>query len=86
VAIKALQSTSINGMIRLFISADGNTYFLLREISVPQTTQSGFEPSYKDVVEMNFNLQPDYVLGVATQNSESFGITVEAESWSYPIS
>jgi hypothetical protein len=85
VTIKALGSTSINGMIRLFISPDGTTYTLLREIPIPQTTQSAYEPSYKQVIEMDFNLEPDYVIGAATQNGESFGITIEGEEWSYPI-
>jgi hypothetical protein len=30
-------------------------------------------------------LQAAYVLGASTENGESFGITVEAEDWSYPI-
>jgi hypothetical protein len=85
VTIKALGSTSINGMIRLFISPDGTTYTLLREIPIPQTTQSAYEPSYKQVIEMDFNLEPNYVIGAATQNGESFGITIEGEEWSYPI-
>lgn len=86
ITIKALQSTSINGMIRVFLSADGGaTFSLMREVPVPQTTQSGFDPSFKQVIEMNFNLQAGHIIGVSTQNSESFGVTVEAESWSYPI-
>ncbi len=86
IVIKALQSTSINGMIRIFLSADaGSTFTLMREIQVPQTTQSGFDPSYKQIVELNYNLQPGYVIGMSTQNPESFAVTVEAESWSYPI-
>lgn len=85
VTIKALQSTSINGAIRIFISPDGIQYTLIREIMVPQTQQGAYTPSYKQVVDMGFNLQAGYVLGVSTQLTEAFGVTIEGESWSYPI-
>ncbi len=84
--VKALQSTSINGMIRVFVSNDGGTtYFLMKEIRVPQTTQSAFEPSFKNIVDLNFYLQPGYIIGLSTQNNEKFGVTIEGEEWSYPI-
>jgi len=86
ITIKALGSTSINGMIRLFISDDaGVTWNLMREIQVPQTTQSAYQPSWKQAVNLDLRIAPGYLLGVATQNGESFGITIEGESWSYPI-
>jgi hypothetical protein len=86
ITIKALGSTSINGMIRLFISSDsGTTYNLMREIEVPQTTQSAYEPSWKQVLDMQYNLNEGYIIGASTQNAEKFGVTVEAEEWSYPI-
>jgi len=85
VTVKALGSTSINGAIRLFISPNGQAWTLMREVMIPQTTQSAFEPSYKQVVALDFNLQPDYELGASTQNGEPFAITVEGEEWSYPI-
>lgn len=87
ITIKALQSTSINGAIRIFISPDaGVTYLLMKEVMVPQTTQSAYEPAYKQVIDLDYNLTADYIIGVSTQNSEAFGITVESESWTYPIS
>ena len=87
ITIKAAQSTSINGMIRLFISIDnGDTYNLMREIQVPQTTQSAYEPSWKQVIDMDYYLAPGAILAASTQNGEMFILTVEAESWSYPIS
>ncbi|GAA4467026.1 hypothetical protein GCM10023093_22110 [Nemorincola caseinilytica] len=87
ITIKALQSTSINGAIRIFISNDGGTsFYLMKEVMVPQTTQSAYEPSYKQVIDMDYYLAPGYVIGVTTQNAEAFGITVESEAWSYPIS
>lgn len=86
ITIKALQSTSDNGMIRLFISPDGATYSLLKEITIPQSTQSSFEPSFKVVLEEDLSLQQGYSLGAATQLAQSFALTVEGLSWSYPIS
>ncbi len=86
ITIKAAQSTSINGMIRLFISTDGRgTYNLMREIPVPQTIQSAYEPSWKHIIEMNYNLAPNAIIGASTQNGEMFIVTIEGESWSYPI-
>jgi hypothetical protein len=86
ITIKALGSTSINGMIRLFIAdAGGTPWSLMREIQVPQTIQSAYQPSWKQAINLDFRLAPGYLLGVATQNGESFGITIEGESWSYPI-
>jgi hypothetical protein len=83
--IKAQQSTSINGMLRIFISPNGVTWSLIREIEVPETQQSAFEPSWKHVLSLNYNLAPEYFLGVSTELAEGFAITVEGASWSYPI-
>jgi len=85
VTIKAMGSTSINGAIRLYVGNGGGAYQLMREIMVPQTVQSAYEPSWKQVVDLGFHLQPTYVLGASTQNGEPFAITVEGEEWSYPI-
>jgi hypothetical protein len=82
ITVKALQSTQ-PGAIRLFISAGGNKWVLIQEISVPQTTQSSSEPSYKQVIDINFNLQKGYQFGATTQNAESFAITMEGGDWSY---
>lgn len=84
ITIKALSSTN-EGMVRLFVSPDGVTYYLFREIMIPQTTQSSFEASYKQVLEENIYLEDGYELGASTELSQSFGITVEGVDWSYPI-
>ena len=87
ITIKALQPTAINGMVRLFISPDGSTdWYLFQEIMVPETNQSGFEPSWKMVVDLNMHINTGYYLAATTQLSESFAITVEAVTWTYPIS
>jgi hypothetical protein len=84
ITIKALSSTN-EGMIRLFVSPDGISYYLYREIMIPLTTQSSFEASYKQVLEENIYLEDGFALGVSTELSQSFGVTVEGVALSYPI-
>ena len=85
ITIKALQNTH-EGAVRLFISPDGGaTWVLLREVWIPQTTQSDFEPSYKQVIETDLDLQAGYLLGAATQNAEGFAITAEGTDWEYVL-
>ena len=83
ITIKAQQSTH-EGMIRLYISPDGEDYGLIQEVHIPQTEQSAFVPSYKQVIAANFNLQAGYYIAASTQNAEGFAITIEGEDWSYP--
>jgi hypothetical protein len=86
ITIKALQPTSINGMVRIFISPDGVTYTLIHEIAVPQSEQSGHEPSFKYVLDMDMNINSGYIIGASTQLGETYALTVEATDWTYPIS
>ncbi|MBX2907313.1 MAG: hypothetical protein KF744_14810 [Taibaiella sp.] len=83
-SISALQSTN-PGMIRIFVGANINSYFLMREVYIPESNQGGFQASFKEIIEMNFDLQSNYIIGVSTQNSESFSIVVEGSDWTYPI-
>lgn len=86
ITIAALQNTH-EGMVRLYLSPSGTPdYSLWMEINVPETTQSGYQPSYKQVIKEDFNLQAEFVIGASTQLGESFAITIEGASWSYPIS
>lgn len=85
ITIAALQSTH-NGMVRLFLSPDGGSnYYLMMEILVPQTIQSSFQPSFKSLLKEDFYLQTGYIIGVSTQLSESFAITIEGADWEYSI-
>jgi hypothetical protein len=34
---------------------------------------------------MEYNVKAGIIIGASTQNAEKFGVTVEAEEWSYPI-
>lgn len=84
VTIKALQGTN-EGMVRLYVGATSGTFRLIKEIYIPQTNPGAFDPFFKQVVELDFNLQSTYLLGASTQNAESFALTVEAVQWTYPI-
>ena len=81
--IKALQSTN-PGMIRFFIN-DGTTKSLFKEVMIPETTQSGFEPSFKTTINENLYLKTGYSIGVATQIAQNFAIVIEGNDWIYPI-
>ena len=81
--IKALQSTN-PGMIRFFID-NGTTKSLFKEVMIPETTQSGFEPSFKTTINENLYLKTGYSIGVATQIAQNFAIVIEGNDWIYPI-
>jgi len=85
ITISALQSTN-KGMVRLYVSPDGVVWSLMMEIVIPQTTQSAFQPSFKVAIDEAYHLKPGYRIGASTQITQSFAITVNAETWSYGIS
>lgn len=84
ITIKALQSTN-PGMVRLFIN-NGSASFLYKEISVPETIQSGFEPAWKMQWDENLYLETNFTVLATTQIGQSFALTIEAYDWTYPIS
>ncbi len=57
----------------------------MQEISVPQTNQSAYEPSFKQVLNMNYSLQAGYKIGATTDIAQGFAITIEGVNWRYPI-
>jgi len=85
ITIKALQNTQ-EGAVRLFVSptGDADSWVLMQEVYIPESVPSAYEPSYKQVITANFNLQSGYYIGATTQNNEAYAITVEAEDWIYP--
>lgn len=84
ITIKALQSTT-EGMVRLFLSPDGITWSLMKEVYIPQSAGSSFEPTFKQVLNEDYNLKSGYFLGASTQLGQSFAITVEGTDWIYGI-
>jgi hypothetical protein len=85
ITVAALQSTH-KGMVRFFLSLDaGVTFFLWMEMVIPETIQSGFTPSFKQLLEEDYHIAAGTIIGATTQNSESFAITIEGLDWAYPI-
>ena len=87
VVIKATQSTH-PGMVRLFITPDGGTtYFLYKEILIPETTQSSNMPAFKQIVNCDFCMQHSggnpFMLSASTEVGEGFALTVEGTDWNY---
>ena len=85
IRIKALAATSADGMIRLFIKS-GSNYYLVKEIFVPYSNQTGtyksFEYTYK--IPQTLQLASGMSLYVSTNNSDSFVVVAEAMDWNYP--
>jgi hypothetical protein len=77
--IKAQTETS-HGMIRLFSKkgASGSPVLLVAEYAVAPTLQSGRDPSFSMTVPLNYNLEMDELLLVATDHADTFGVIAEA--------
>jgi len=84
VTIAALTSTQPGGMVRFFIN-DGEGYTLWMEVMIPSSTQSSFIPSFKVALSEDFHLQAGYSIGVSTHLAQSFAVTIEGLTWSYPL-
>ena len=84
ITIKAQQSTQ-EDTIRLFIGANTASFALLQEISVPVTTQSATDVSFKFILDLDFCLAPGFILGAATDIGQTYSITVDSADWTYPI-
>lgn len=83
VSVKAINNTT-SGMIRFFIR-DLSSVYLFKEIDVDGIVRSGSQASFDYKTDLgNFELQADFQLRVATQNSETFSVVVEANDWNYP--
>jgi len=86
IKIKALQNTH-DGMVRLFISNDsGTTYFLYKEICIPESVPSAYQPSFEYTINECFYLKNGYIIAASTERAEAFAITIEGDDWKYPIS
>lgn len=82
ISIEALSSTS-QGIVRLFISRDSVNWALMNEISIPTTIQASSIPAFQVSMQQNYNLAAGYVIGASTQNAQQFGISIQAEKWTY---
>jgi len=83
ITVKAIQSTSTTGMIRLFVK-DGLTYFLIQELIVPIITFDAINESFSKSYDLDFYIGSGQTLAGATENSDSFSVIVEGLDISYP--
>lgn len=84
VTIKA-QTTTTQGMVRLFVY-DGTNTRLIKEIEIPPmtvNTTTGTDCSFERTIELNYKLKATYILKASTQIGESFNIIAEGLDWTY---
>lgn len=83
ILIKALTDSS-EGMIRLFLKKPGGGSFtLIREIYVSPTIKSGRDLSFYCIIPIGIRLAFEDVLGVSTENGDSFNVIAESFDISY---
>ena len=75
IVIKAIQNTTA-GMIRIFTSQSGS-YRLLEEVSVTAITKSATVKAFSSTLNLNLPIPNGTSIGVSTEKTESFIITVE---------
>lgn len=80
--IKALGSTSAQGMVRLFVY-DGANSRLVGEIEIPVVTQSASDECFEKHLELDLDLEAGYILKASTQVADTFNILAEGLDWSY---
>jgi hypothetical protein len=79
VTVKATASSSL-GMVRIFIS-DGTNNFLIREIQIPQASQTAVEPTFRGIIPLEIFLKPNHILKASTQNADGFNLIAAASDW-----
>lgn len=83
--IKAQTDTS-EGMIRLFAKKPAGTNTLIAEYYVPPITKSARDLSFYRVINLNYLLEFEEQLNVATQIANTFNVIAEAFDISYSAS
>jgi hypothetical protein len=86
ITVKATAATTADGMVRIFVYDGVSSYYLMTEVFVLYTSQTGTYKSfsYRIVFPNKFHLKAGYSLYVSTQNSNSFSVVAEAMDWNYP--
>jgi len=85
IIVKA-QTGSSQGMIRLFVTKAGGSATLLTEIHVPPSGKSGRDPSYTNVISLNYSLESGEQLSASTEVCDTFNVIAEAFDYSYSTS
>lgn len=83
-SIQSISSTN-NGMLRLFMQNDKDEIKLIRELRVPETTQSNVVPSYGRMISFGggLSLPKGYALLASTEQKNTFEFVAEGYSWDY---
>ena len=84
ITIKATGNTT-RGMVRLFLSDSGPTFTdCIAEIPIPETTISSVDKAFSIMLEVDFMLLNQWVLGVSTEKAESFVVIAECLDTAFP--
>jgi len=75
VKASAVNGTTAQGMVRLFLLRSSN-YFILKEIEIPPTTQSGVLPTFSCTLPMRLPLDAGDSIVASTQNGDTFNVFV----------
>lgn len=82
VIIKAVGSTTSQGMVRLFLDGGGGAG-LLAEIEIPVITQTSIDPCYEKHIELDLFLKSGAILKASTQIANTFNIIAEGLNCAY---
>ncbi len=82
ITIKAQTSTS-QGMVRLFIDDVVRNISLIKEVIIPPITKASINPAFEIKVEVNITLKAGYILKASTQNADTFNVIAEGLDWVY---
>jgi hypothetical protein len=86
VTIKGQVTIGGGDIIRLYVSPDGDSIYLLKEILF-RPTGGGVGAVFstaKMVVPLNFPLKATYLFMASTDAAKKFSIEVEGLNWTYP--
>ncbi len=80
------QQTTTPGMVRLFISPNGgSTWVLFAELPIPAITQGATLQSFsREIISFGgLTLQEGYSIGASTQVDETFSVIISSSNWQY---
>ncbi|MGZ4055560.1 MAG: hypothetical protein ACXVPU_13530 [Bacteroidia bacterium] len=80
--IKAVGSTTAEGMVRFFINSGGNKR-LFAEVNIPVVTQTGKDAGFERCVEVDLDLNASDSIYASTEIADTFNIIAEGLNWSY---
>lgn len=86
IIIKGTTSSTVDGMVRLFINDGSSTTKLFTEIPVPICSPTGTNRSFNHQIDFpgGLNLKAGYRIYASTEKGNSFSVTAEGVDWKYP--